>query len=172
MDGRRPLRLIAAALVLALAACTTPTPTLYQAQTGKFGYTTEELKNGDWQVQFTANQLTPRDTIEDYALYRAAELTKQRGFDKFAVMDRNYDTHIERTYAYTTRPPGFYSEDQRLMGTTTYFDPFESTRMVTSEWRTAKLVIRPFRGAVPAGAHRVYSAADEIARIGPTLKRR
>ena len=172
MDRRRPLRLLAAALVLALSACATPTPTPYEAQTGRYGYATEELKSGAWQVQFTANQLTPRDVVENYALYRAAELARQQGFDQFAVMDRTYDTHTDRTYAYTTRPPGFYSDEQRLMGTTTYYDPFDSTRMVTTEWRTATLVIRPFRGAVPAGAHRVYSAADEIARLGPTLKRR
>jgi hypothetical protein len=172
MIVRHPLRLIAVALVLALAACASPTPTPYQPQTGRFGYTTERLDNGAWQVQFTANQLTPRDATENYALYRAAQLARQQGFERFAVMDRTYDTHTERTYAYQTRPPGFESREERLRGTTTYSDPFETTRMVTSEWRTATLVIRPFRGAAPAGARQVYDAAAEIARIGPTLKQR
>jgi hypothetical protein len=171
MSGCRLLRPIAVALVLALAACASPTPTPYQPQTGRFGYTTEQLDNGSWRVQFTGNPLTPRDTIEDYALYRAAQLAQQQGFERFAVMDRTYDTHTERTYAYQTRPPGFESREQRLRGVTTYSDPFESTRMVTNEWRTATLVIRPVRGAAPAGTHHVYDAAAEIARIGPTLKR-
>ena len=172
MITRRPHRLIAVALLLALAACATPTPSLYEPLTGRFGYTTEKRDDGAWQVEFTANRLTPRGTVEDYALYRAAEFALQNGFDHFAVMDRSYDTHTERTYAYATRPPGFESDERRVMGSTTYSDPFESTRIVTSEWRTATLVIRPFRGAPPAGAQRLYDARAEIARIGPTLKRR
>lgn len=172
MKRHRLVRPLAIALLLALAACATPTPTPYEPLTGPYGYAAEKLDSGDWRITFTANNLTPRGTAEDYALFRAAEFAREGGFDRFAVMDRSFDTHTERTYAYTTRPPGFESDERRFMGGSTYTDPFESTRIVSSERRTAMLVIRPFRGAAPAGAQRVYNTADEIARLGPTIRRR
>ena len=172
MTRHRLFRPLAVALLLVLSACATPAPTPYEPLTGRYGYAADKLDSGDWRIAFTANNLTPRGTAEDYALYRAAELAREGGFDRFAVMDRSFDTHTERTYAYSTRPPGFESDERRVMGGTTYTDPFDSTRIVSSEWRTATLVVRPFRGAAPAGAQRIYDAAAEIARIGPTIRRR
>ncbi len=39
------------------------------------GYTSAQLAPDRWQVTFSGNSLTSRETVEDYLLYRAAELT-------------------------------------------------------------------------------------------------
>ncbi|WOR15763.1 hypothetical protein RYZ27_03685 [Hyphomonas sp. FCG-A18] len=81
-----------AGLVL-LGACATVTP--YQAATDqKFGYTNQQVEDDRWQVSFAGNSLTDRQTVETYLLYRAAELTRQQGYDHFRVVQR--DTEANR----------------------------------------------------------------------------
>lgn len=78
-----------AALAL-LGACATATP--YQAATdNNRGYDNQRIENNRWQVSFGGNSLTDRETVETYLLYRAAELTRQEGFDHFRVVRRDVD---------------------------------------------------------------------------------
>jgi len=75
-----------------LAACATVTP--YQAATDQqFGYTNQQVEADRWQVSFAGNSLTDRQTVETYLLYRAAELTKQQGFDHFRVVQRETEAN-------------------------------------------------------------------------------
>ena len=37
--------------------------------------------------------MTSRETVETYLLYRAAQLTVERGFDWFEMADRNTEKH-------------------------------------------------------------------------------
>lgn len=73
-----------------LGACATATP--YQAA-GKLdrGFSEQKIEDNRFQVQFAGNSLTDRKTVETYLLYRAAELTKQSGFDHFRVVRRDTD---------------------------------------------------------------------------------
>lgn len=89
------LRILAAALTLAsLGACATATP--YQAaQEGQRGYQNQQIESNRWQISFSGNSLTDRQTVETYLLYRAAELTVQQGFDHFRVVQK--ETEASRT---------------------------------------------------------------------------
>lgn len=88
------LRLIAAlAALAALGACATATP--YQAVgDGTRGYASQKIESNRWQISFSGNSLTSRQTVENYLLYRAAELTLEEGFDHFRVVQR--DTEVNR----------------------------------------------------------------------------
>lgn len=94
-------RVLFAALSLAiLGACATATP--YQAALdGQRGYENQQIESNRWQVSFSGNSLTDRQTVETYLLYRAAELTEQQGFDHFRVVQR--ETEADRRL----RPVGF-----------------------------------------------------------------
>src|SRR5690606_24587852 len=153
-------------------ACTAAGPSRYGPITGGFGYSAEKVDESTWQVRYAGSRLTPRETIEAYALHRAAEIALENGFEKFAVLDRTYEVRTDRTYAYAIQPPGFPLPDARNHGVTAYSDPCTSTRLVTTETRLAALTVRPFRDAPPAGAQRVYDARAEIARLGPAIRRR
>jgi hypothetical protein len=87
------LSLIAALAALSLlGACATATP--YQAAAGyDRGYSEQKIETNRFQVQFAGNSLTDRKTVETYLLYRAAELTKQQGFDHFRVVQRDTDAN-------------------------------------------------------------------------------
>jgi hypothetical protein len=75
-------------LGLLLAACTS-SPTPYQAAQNGFGYSEQQVEENRYRVSFAGNSATSRQTVEDYVLYRAAELTVQTGHDWFEVVDRN-----------------------------------------------------------------------------------
>ena len=100
--SRARLRAIGTTLVgaLALAACATPTP--YQPASGsgfyRNGYSDQQIEPNRYQVSFAGNSLTSRETVERYLLYRAAQLTLERGYDYFIMADR--DTNLRsRTYS-------------------------------------------------------------------------
>jgi hypothetical protein len=83
--------------LLALAACTTPTP--YQpyisGTTAPGGYSEQRIEDNRFRVAFAGNSVTARETVETYLLYRAAELTVQNGFDGFTMVHRDLDPNTE-----------------------------------------------------------------------------
>lgn len=86
--------LIVACLGAALAACGTATP--YQpvgapTSQGYGGYSDVQIQPDRWRVTFSGNDLTSRETVETYLLYRAAELTVQSGYDWFTTTQRSTD---------------------------------------------------------------------------------
>src|SRR5918995_6473317 len=80
----------APALVLGLliAACAGG-PTPYQQAQDGYGYSEQRIEENRYRVSFAGNSATTRQTVEDYLLYRAAELTVQTGHDWFEVADRS-----------------------------------------------------------------------------------
>ena len=88
-----------------LTACETPTPyqPLNPAAAYAGGYSEEKVNDDLWQVTFSGNSLTSRDTVESYLLYRAAELTVAQGFDWFEPVDRHTDKKVD-----VEPGPGFY----------------------------------------------------------------
>ena len=86
------IRTATAALAsLALAACATTTP--YQpadaSSSLKQGYSDQAIEDNRYRVAFKGNSSTPKEVVETYLLYRAAELTLQQGKDWFLVVDRD-----------------------------------------------------------------------------------
>lgn len=59
------------------------------------GYTDRELAPGRFRVTFTGNSVTGRDTVENYLLLRAAEVTLASGGTHFLFDDR--DTRANTT---------------------------------------------------------------------------
>ena len=83
---------LAAAAALALSACETATPYQPLGARGTHasgGYSDQQLEANRWTVSFSGNSLTSRQTVERYLLFRAAELTRQQGYDWFTTVDRN-----------------------------------------------------------------------------------
>jgi len=72
--------LLAAAL---LTACATVTP--YQPASKGYGYQAQMLEANRYRVTFTGSSKTPRQTVENYLLYQAAEVTLNSGNDYFIV---------------------------------------------------------------------------------------
>ena len=76
-------------VVLGLLAACAGGPTPYQEERDGYGYSEQQIEENRYRVSFAGNAATSRQTVEDYLLYRAAELSVQTGHDWFEVVDRN-----------------------------------------------------------------------------------
>jgi hypothetical protein len=104
-------RLVVAAGAAALAAgCATPTP--YQpigTQGARGGFSEVRVAPNRYRVTFTGNTLTSRQRVENYLLFRAAELTLEQGSDCFTIVDRATDRNVETRVYRDPFVPGPYA---------------------------------------------------------------
>lgn len=93
---------VAALLGTTLLTSACVTESTYRPATGRgferSGYSDRQIEQNRFMVSFSGNSYTSRDTVEKYLLFRAAELTVQRGYDYFIFTDRDVD-HKSRTYS-------------------------------------------------------------------------
>jgi hypothetical protein len=82
----------AAFLLAAIGGCTT-SPTPYQAAADGYGYADQQIEQNRYRVSFSGNSATSRETIENYLLYRAAQLTVDNGYDHFALVNQEVEAY-------------------------------------------------------------------------------
>ena len=157
--------ILAAAALLALAACATKTP--YQpagADGSRYGFQEQTIEANRVRITFRGNSLTDRETVETYLLYRAAETTLEHGKDYFIVAHRGTDanTRVVGDAAYP-RPFMFdywYYSSRR--GWSPWYDPFwgdpVSYREVTRYEAAAEIAM--FDGPKPANNADAFDARD------------
>ncbi len=149
-------------MALVITACATG-PSPYQRATGQsgFGYREQSLETDRFRVTYRGDSLTDRETVENYLLYRSAELTVERGGDYF-IVERQQTEREERVYSTATVPryPGFYYSvyggywhRNRLYHMDTY-------RLV--ERYEASAVIKIYSGEVPRNDVSAYDARDVL----------
>lgn len=84
--------LLVAASVVVLTACATSTPYQEASKPGAFdGFSQTMIENDRARVSFGGNSVTERETVENYLIYRAAELAVERGFESFTLLERNVE---------------------------------------------------------------------------------
>jgi len=190
---RRP-RIVALAAALAgsaaLAGCMTATPYQPATSASRAGYWDEQIESDRFRVSFSGNSLTARETVERYLLYRAAELTVQRGFDHFVLVTRDTETRTD-TYRspgpygggfYGGGPWGYWSPSWRFYRGSRWgwrsYDPFWDDpfwrdrdwdyRTVRQYEATAEIVTG--RGPKPSTNVRAFDAREVLDRLGPSIK--
>ncbi len=155
--GRRRSPLLAALLLVGLAGCASPTP--YQPAAGGFGYADQQLESDRYRVTFAGNSVTARDTVQNYLLYRAAELTVANHHDHFTVVNQD----LERSTAY--QGTGYNHFGWRGWDG---FGPGDySAYPIDSYTAFADIIMGD--GDKPAGAVNSYDARDVMRRLAPTL---
>lgn len=113
--GLRVLGLSVSAAIL--AACATATPYQAASAPGAYdGFSQTMIENDRARVSFGGNSLTDRDTVENYLLYRSAEIAVERGFDYFTLQQR--DTEEKKRVSVS---PGFNSYGRGAFG---LYDPY------------------------------------------------
>src|SRR5215469_9021047 len=101
-------RLRASTLILSLfvlAGCATPAPYAPRGPGQATGYTDRQLSDNRWRVTFTGNSVTPRETVENDLLLRAAEVTLAAGGTHFVFDSR--DTRANTRYDAIPTGPGY-----------------------------------------------------------------
>lgn len=82
-----------AMLAVFVAGCSTGTTYQPADERGAYGYTETELGSDRYRVTFTGNSSTDKETVNDYAMLRAAELTLQNGYNWFRMVNRDTESN-------------------------------------------------------------------------------
>lgn len=192
MSNKKFRSLAVAALALSAAAlggCMTATP--YQPYIAEGaagvhgGYSEQQLAPDLFLVRFHGNEMTSRERVEGYLLYRAAELTLQRGFDWFHPVTSHTEHEIQ---TYTTTDPfyhpyygypywrPYWSYYTHGYGWN-YWDPrmggpfwYNQVDVRTVEAFEATAEISMHKGPILASEPRAMDARTVIAQLGPTIE--
>lgn len=180
-----------AALALALAGCASNGP-FYQpleaAHTSRGGYSELRLSEDRYEVTFVGNQLTSREQVETYLLYRAAELTVQQNYAWFAIERQGMEHTIERDAWVDPRYSPWFARDYSYwrpywryygpsIGWQSWYpysrDPFWADRYDgrVVERFEAKANIRMGSGPAPKDAIGLFLAREVMERLGPRIQR-
>ena len=173
----------ALALALTLAGCETATPYQPLPHPGSRagGYSDQQIEPNRFRVTFSGNSMTSRSTVENYLLYRAAQLTVERGFDWFEMADRSTEKHSN---TYVTQQPfgpgpwGYWGPLWRYRGPFGWrsWDPFwgdpfwdRDIDVHTINRYEAMAEIVTGRGHKP-DRPRAFDARAVLANLGPTIQ--
>ena len=160
MDVRRTVLVV----VFLVAACAGG-PTPYQPATDGYGYSEQQIEDNRYRVTFAGNDLTSPDVVQNYLLYRAAEVTLDHGYDYFTVVDRNLDrstTYWGSGDTYLGTGFGRYSGGGFIgLGTST-------ARPIDRYTAYADIVL--FQGQKPADDVNAYDARDVLRRLDATIQ--
>jgi hypothetical protein len=92
---RPAILLVLASAGIATACASTETP--YQTASGssQHGFTEYQIENNRLRLTFSGNSSTEMETVKRYILYRAAEVTLERGYDYFIIVGRELESDRE-----------------------------------------------------------------------------
>ena len=157
---------VLAALALA-AGCASPTA--YQPARDGYGYAEQQLEENRYRVSFNGNNVTQKETVEIYMLYRAAELTRELGYDYFEMADRETDKSTRYLATYTTF--GHYSHRHHRFDSDHFGSGFVTgtTRPISKYGAVANILLH--KGEKPEDNPQAYDARDVLKRIGPKIRR-
>ena len=142
---------VAGALGMSAAACASG-PEFHPLK-GGVGYSDAQLQSNRFSVSFAGDSSTPRDKVDQYLLYRAAQLTLANGYDYFTVMDKQTDRSTEyQSYGFGSRwiGPGWYRPGWR--SSWWGIDPvLDDVSTVPSNRFNATAAITMWAGVAPVG---------------------
>jgi hypothetical protein len=150
-------------VVLGLGGCEQPTP--YQPALGDGGYAEQAIEANRYRVAFYGNASTPRESVENALLYRAAELTMAHQKDYFVLVREAIEPRTTYRSYYDDYPPEFshsplgwdHTVDSGFAIPITRYDGY------------AEIVLQS--GQKPQDDVHAFDAREVIARLGPTLLR-
>lgn len=154
--------IVLALLAFGLSACATPY--------GKYGiaggYTDSRIDENTFSIRVEANGFTSQETASQHAMYRAAELTAENGFDYFIIV-RGADNASNGAMVLPT-----VSSSQGTISSTGQV----RTSTVTSPaivmpiaYPNSALVIKSFKGSKPDGQVSAYDARSVMKYLGPQI---
>ncbi len=156
--------LSALALVLVLNGCA-GNPTPYQPKADRTGYSEQQLDAQTWRVQFAGNIDTPRETVENYLLYRSAEIMLFGGYDKFVMLEKDIERNVN--YRGTGYYPHFgYGLHHGHHYGLEYYGPVNYSPVVSY---SGTATIRIYSGGPPPNNAPIYDAQEIVQQLGPTI---
>ena len=173
--------LVAAAAALPLSACATQN--IYRPvgiDGARTGYAEQKIDADRYRVSFQGNSITSRERVEMGLLLRAAELTRDSGYDWFATVNRNTDVDSRLRI---DRDPFGYSPFSNYGAYNPYWGPSWryyrggfwndwafggrslDVRQIDRFEATSEIVMG--RGAKPSNDPNAFDAREVVQNLGP-----
>jgi hypothetical protein len=159
------LALFCACTALMLAACAA-SPTPFQPSTDGYGYSQQKIEGNRYRVTFAGNSETSLDTVRNYMLVRAAEVTLENGGDYFTITDQS--TQSATSYRGTGTGPVGFGTGFSTGGVGVGMSSFSA---YPSDSYTAWADIVIGEGAKPADDLNAYDARAVLSQLDPTVVR-
>jgi len=134
------------------------------------GYSDIQLDANTCQVIFRGNAYTSRETVKLYLLYRCAEVTNERGFDFFCMVNESsYSKEIWYTTSGSSRSrtTGTLRGNRATFRTRGTYTPGTTFK---GEKPSAVAEIKMYKGKKP-NVPGFYSAKEVLKYLGPSIKR-
>jgi hypothetical protein len=159
-----------AALLALLASCASQPPYYGPRKPGEtVGYTDTRIDQNRYRVTYSGNSATDRETVENFLLIRAAQVTLESGYSQFLFDTR--DTKANTTYysSFTGWPgwPGFGWYWYSWPYGPRPIDAEGESRPITRFEAYAEIVM--LTAAQAAKEPRAIDANQIIVRLGPTI---
>ena len=155
----------ACGLALVLAGCAaTPTPYQQQNREGE-GYREQRIEDNRFRVSFSGNTFTSRETVENYLIYRAAELTLANGYDWFVLSGKETEAHTRYDQMVTNMGFGpYFAWDYWPRNSVAV-----STAIPVTDYQAFGYVTM-FKGTKPVNDATAFDARAVEQSLGPTVK--
>lgn len=164
-------RLFSVIVLAALVLSGCETTTVYGPMNGRYGYGEQRIETNRYRVTFRGNSSTPRETVEAFLLYRAAELTLENRYDYFIVVEQATDA--ESTWYGSGSPPpvyGYYPYARYRFPYYAYGYPwgYNATYRESRSYE-AHAYIMMRRGNRPPGDTNAYDARQVLSNLEPVI---
>lgn len=162
--------------IYTLSGCAAPTP--YQPA-DPYGFSEQQLEDDRYRIRFRGNAQTEREVVENYLLYRAAELTLAKGYDYFLLADRSIDADTRYVYTLSAYPSyGYFHvyphqrhrHQHRRLHRSLFFEPSIEAAWPITRFE-AVATIKLANGEPPADRVDAFNAAELTRHLEPLLKR-
>ena len=151
-------------LLIFLTNCSTP----YQPKGMLGGYSEEKILKDLYRVEFEGNQHSKPEKIQNYLMYRCAELTQEMGYDYFAIIndERHFDEHSVRP----TRGASFQTRTSMSGGTNTTVSP-DLQNPTSSTKYTGAYVIKFLESVDEKYLNTVFHVPDVFSELSGIVKK-
>lgn len=144
--------------------CSTP----YQPKGMLGGYSEEKVLVNLYKVAFKGNQHTKPDVVQNYLLYRCAELTKEHGYKYFGVV--NEEHHFDEFVSREQHGEPFKARGSASGGLKVYANP-DLKNPTSSTNYTAVLYIKFYNDVEEDQKKSLFNADEVMTDLGSIIKK-
>jgi hypothetical protein len=155
-------------LAIAVSGCAGLEPTAYQPENNAgYGYRAVQTGPESYLVSFAGNRVTPQEVAEAGMLRRAAELARQRGYERFALLERTLQVHEREEERFAGPYPYRYPYSYRYPYG---YYPYYPTYYRRETRYRAVATVQLFRKDPPVRAAGIYEVEEVLRRTHGELR--